>query len=188
MSWRPAGGIKLSRLPPIALSIALAGLPALAWSESSLQREERIKAALVFKLVKFVNWPAAAMSGREPIQICALGESRVGEALSAVDGKPARDRLAQFRKIAGLTVNEIKGCHVLYIPANAREIGNGLPGHLRGRGVLTVSDASDFARRGGMIGLVQNENKLSFEINLRSARESGIEPGAPLLELAVIIE
>ena len=166
----------------------LAGQPAVAWSESSLQREDRIKAALVFKLVKFVDWPAAAMSGREPIQICALGDSRVGEALAAVDGKPARDRLAQFRKITGLAMNEIKGCHVLYLPAQARELANGLPGHLRGRNVLTVSDAADFARRGGMIGLVQNENKLSFEINLRSAREGGLEPGAPLLELAVIIE
>lgn len=157
-------------------------------AETVVQREDRIKAALVFKLVKFVEWPAAAMNGKDPIQICALGDSKVGEALSAVDGKPARDRLAQFRRIGSLSPAEFKGCHVLYVPGGAREISVGVPFALRGRGVLTVSDAPDFVRRGGMIGLGQGENKLSFEINLRNTREGGLEPGAPLLELATIIE
>lgn len=181
-------GTAWPRLAYFFVAMSLAGWPMLGWSQNVLQREDRIKAALVFKLVKFVDWPATAMAGHDPLQICSLGESRVAEALATIDGKPIRDRQAQFRKIATLAVNEVRGCHVLYIPASARETSSNFTGILRGRNILTIGDAPDFARRGGMIGLIQSENKLSFEINLRVARESSLEPGAPLLELATVIE
>jgi hypothetical protein len=163
-------------------------LPATTAAQTVAQREDRIKAALVFKVIKFVDWPAAVLPDREPLQICALGTSPVGEALSAADGKAARDRFARFRRIDGLSAAETKGCHVLYLPGGARDNTSGLPALVRERGILTVSDRPDFARRGGMIGLIRAENRISFEINLRNAREGGIEPGAPLLELANIID
>jgi hypothetical protein len=171
-----------------ALAACLLVLSAGVMAETAPPREDRIKAALIFKLIKFVDWPAAALAGKDPLQICVLGDSPVGDALANVDGKPARDRLAQFRRVEALSLAETRSCHVLYIPAGTREIGGGVPAGLRGRSVLTVSDAPDFARRGGMIGLSRGENKMSFEINLRNARESGLEPGAPLLELATVVE
>lgn len=176
--------------PPTAIGLAALVLAhsAMVQADSAASREDRIKAALVFKLVKFVEWPAAMMAAKEPIQICSFGDSPVAEALAAVDGRPARDRTAQFRKLAGLSAAEVKGCHVLFIAGNAREIAGGMPPTVRGRGILTVSDGPDFARRGGMIGLARGENKVAFEINLRAARDSGLEPGAPLLELATIVE
>ncbi|MBL0124624.1 MAG: DUF4154 domain-containing protein [Betaproteobacteria bacterium] len=76
---------------------------------------------------------------------------------------------------------------VLYLPAGAREVSGNLPSTLRGRPLLTVSEATDFARHGGVIGLFRNENKLSFEINLRNAKEGSLNIGAPLPELATIV-
>ncbi len=172
----------------LALPVCLSVLSPVIHAETLGQREDRIKAALIFKLVKFVDWPVATLAGKDPLQICSLGSSGVGEALAAVDGKPARDRLAQFRKIGSLSSVDVKGCHVLFIPSGTNEIASGIASTLRGRPVLTISDAPDFARRGGMIGMIRGENKITFEINLRSARESGLEPGTPLLELATIIE
>lgn len=186
-----AGGFSfdlLRRLLRVTLAACLLLTAAGILADTPPQREDRIKAALIFKLVKFVDWPSAALPGKDALQICVLGASAVGEALASVDGKPARDRVAQFRKVDSLAAGETKGCHVLYIPAAAREIAGGVPAGLRGRAVLTVSDAPDFARRGGMIGLARGENKVSFEINLRNAREAGLEPGAPLLELATVVE
>ncbi|MEO8410530.1 MAG: YfiR family protein [Propionivibrio sp.] len=169
--------------------LSVGAFTALADGDGS--REERLKAALVFKLFKFVEWPAAAMPESEPVRLCVLGESAVGDALAGVDGKPVRDRLAQFHRIASLAPADVKGCHVLYIAASVREAmgGNGgMPAGLRNFPTLTVSDAPDFARHGGMIGLTRSENRLSFEINLRNAREYGLEPGAPLLEVATVVE
>ncbi len=171
-------------LTAFAVGLGMAGEP---YAETALQREDRIKAALIFKLVKFIDWPAQALAGKDPLQICALGSSAVGDALAVVDGRPARDRLAQFRRIGGLAAADVKSCHVLFIPAGSREMvaGTVVPKSL---GVLTISDAPDFARRGGMIGLVRDENKIGFEINLHTARDAGLAPGASLLELAIIVD
>lgn len=178
-----------TRITPGLLTATALLLSAVVHAEG-IQREDRIKAALVFKLVKFVEWPASALSGNMPLQLCAYGNSGVTEALAAADGKPARDRTARFRKLDSLAANDIKGCHVLFVAGGTRELLNGVPPALRprGTGLLTVSDHPEFARRGGMIGLAQGENKVTFEINLRTAREGGLEPGASLLELATIVD
>ena len=173
----------------ILIGLAVGGLFAAgALADAEVNREARIKAALVFKLVKFVRWPASAMSGKEAIRFCAFGDSAIGDLLAAVEGKPVRDRLAQFRLLKGLAVADIKDCHVLYVGAGAQEVSGSASPAWRTYPVLTISDAPDFSRGGGMIGLTSNQNKLSFEINLRVARESGLELDAPLLDLATVIE
>ena len=109
------------RAPLIARSRPLAGLAlaclltlsAGAAVDTPQQRENRIKAALIFKLVKFVEWPPTTLAGKDPLQICALGDSAVGESLAAADGKPVRDRLAHYRRIEGLSP---RGCEGLPRP------------------------------------------------------------------------
>lgn len=184
----PSFAVNFARVLVVALSACLLIQPKVSLGDTPAKREDRIKAALVFKLIKFVEWPAGAMGARDPIQICALGDSAVGDALAAVDAKPVRDRTALFRKINGLATADVRGCHALYVPAGSREISTSITPGFRGRGLLTISDAPDFARRGGMVGLAQGENRVAFEINLRAAREGGLEPAAPLLELSTVVE
>jgi hypothetical protein len=179
---------QLRRLAVFGLAGGLSLLMSLSLADAGISREDRIKAVLVFKLVKFVEWPVSVMPENAPIVICALGESPVGTALALTDGQTLGNRQVKFRRINGLLSPDVANCHVLYIPAGAREISGNLPNTLRGRPLLTVSEATDFARRGGLIGLFRSENRLSFEINLRNAKEGSLKIGAPLLELATIVE
>jgi hypothetical protein len=56
------------------------------------------------------------------------------------------------------------------------------------RAVLTISDMLEFNKRGGIINLVRQDNRIGFEIQLRNARELGLQIGAPLLELARVVD
>lgn len=158
-----------------------------AWSDT-VSREDQIKAALIFKLVRFVDWSPQALPAGSPMQFCVVGTGGVGEALASADGKPVRDRMLKYRRVEGLG-GDVRGCHVLFVSAGRDAVAS-IPSQLkqRGSGVLTISDQPDFARRGGMIGLTQGDNKVGFEINLRIAREAGVEPGASLLELAKVVD
>ncbi len=175
------------RAAAAAWAVALACLAGSAMADEAAQREARIKAALVFKIVKFVDWPAGTFGAGVPVRICTLGDSPVAQALSAVDGKPVRDRSAQIVRL-GSAPGDAAACHLLYVAPTSRDAVAGLQAALRGRAVLTVSDLPDFARRGGMIGMERDENRIAFEINLRAAREAGLAPAAPLLELARVVE
>jgi hypothetical protein len=53
--------------------------------------------------------------------------------------------------------------------------------------VLTVSDISDFARQGGMIGFVIEDGRVKIQINLQAVNNAGLKISAKLLEVAKII-
>jgi len=106
--------------------------------------------------------------------------------LAAIDGRVLRDRVARYRKVAAVTPTETRGCHVLFV--SSRDAAAAAIGMQRVHPVLTIGDVADFAVRGGVIGLVRHENRISFEINRRAARDSGLDIGAPLLELATVVD
>jgi hypothetical protein len=165
--------------------LALAGA---ARAEPNVPREERIKAVLLVKILKFVNWPASVMAAKDPLVICMMGESTMTEALSAAEGRLIGEHPIAQRRVSGLSPADLKGCHVYYLPAAGQRDWSTAVGALRGKPLLTVSDGSDFARKGGVIGLVRGENRIGFEVSLKTARENGLEIGAPLLELATLVD
>lgn len=170
------------------------GVCLLAWfcmgatSAYGVSKEDRIKAAIVYKLGKFIEWPATAFkSGSAPLAVCLLGDDPIAEVLS----KTKRPTV-QGHRIAVVTPGRgalaTSGCHILYIPDDATPELARVLDSLSGAPVLTVSDSRGFARRGGMIGLVRSGKRLRFEINPRAARQAGLKISAPLLELADIVE
>jgi hypothetical protein len=58
---------------------------------------------------------------------------------------------------------------------------------LRTSSILTVSDASDFTRLGGMIQFVLEGNKVRFEINLTAAQRASLSVSSELLKVATAI-
>ena len=53
--------------------------------------------------------------------------------------------------------------------------------------VLTVSDIENFAQSGGIIGFINIEDKVRFEINVNAAERADLEISAKLLNLAKIV-
>jgi hypothetical protein len=149
-------------------------------------REARIKAVLILRLLKFVDWPAESARSAETLQICTWGESPTEAALQSLQGQKIREREVRMRKL-GIPL-DTRGCHVLFVSDGVREV---TPSQLYSSGnsaVLTISDMPDFNKRGGIINLVPQDNRIGFEIQLRYAREHGLQIGAPLLELARVVD
>lgn len=72
-------------------------------------------------------------------------------------------------------------CHLVFITdSEERRVGLLLRG-LAGRSVLTVSDIDGFAEAGGRIGLVVDERRVRFDINLTSVQREGLRASSQLL-------
>lgn len=81
-------------------------------------------------------------------------------------------------------IGDFSGCDILYIPAtNESNIEN----IITARGLsetVTVSSVQRFILRGGMIGFVMDEeNRVKLEANLKNAKEKNIHIDAQLLEI-----
>lgn len=169
-----------------ALAVCLA-LGFGAQAKADLAREARIKAVLVIRLVKFVEWPGEARA--EPLNICTWGESSTTASLLSLQGQSVREREIRVRKLPISAAGpDSRSCQVLFVAENARDVS---PSVMYGSGnpaLLTISEMLDFNKRGGIISLVKLENRVAFDVHLRYAREAGLQIGAPLLQLARVVD
>jgi hypothetical protein len=58
---------------------------------------------------------------------------------------------------------------------------------LKGLPVLTIGETPGFARRGCIINLIVEDNKVRFEVNLDAAKQADLNVSSRLLALARII-
>ncbi|HEY8508099.1 MAG TPA: YfiR family protein, partial [Steroidobacteraceae bacterium] len=72
-------------------------------------------------------------------------------------------------------------CNVVYIEGHSHSVEAGAP-------ILTVSDARNFASRGGVIELFEQGNRLRFVVNVENARRAGLRISSMLLQLASRVE
>jgi hypothetical protein len=166
-----------SRPTFIALLAAHALATASAHADDVQRREDQFKAAYLFNFAKFVEWPNSA----DTLTVCFLGGEGVHEALaSGIDGKRVGARKLIARRLVQPTTAQ--DCEVLYADAASvnMTLAEGLP-------VLTVSDAPQFATKGGMVELFTENHRLRFVINVARAHKSGLRISSDLLKLAASV-
>jgi len=149
------------------------------------QAEYKIKGAYLYNFSRLVELPAEHFRDDNRYNLCIVGVDPFGDILAPlrqrrVDGRPlSLDYLRSKKKLAD--------CEMLFIPrSEEHKLDNWLK-LASAFSILTVSDINDFAHRGGMIGLVTRNNRVTFEINNLAAQRCNIAISAKLLELGSIV-
>lgn len=156
-----------------AFALAAAG-PAMAVDDSA-----RLKAALIFNVLRFVEFANVSASG--PVRLCLPRGVEGRSALAALDGRSLGDRTIAVRTT---DPGSAQGCDAIYLgSADAGEVRQ-----VRRDGLLIIGDGPTFIGAGGTIGLVRMGNQVRFEVNNRAARQSGITVSSKILRLAARIE
>jgi hypothetical protein len=148
--------------------------------------ELQIESAYVFNFIKFVEWPLDTIQSGDKIRLCVLGNNELHASLSTLNGRKAGAYELQIMPRTGSS-EDLGACHVLYIDEQEQRRLVPILKSLENKPVLTISDIPNFAGRGGNIGLLFRENKVLFEINLASARKSGLRMSSQMLNLAANI-
>lgn len=170
----------------VAMLFALVSAASISRAEPSPPREYQVKAAFLYTLLKFVEWPDGVAAGASPpLCIAILGQDPFGDDLEAVKGKSAKGRpvvIKHYRR-----VEEVKECDLLFISSSERGRLARILRQLLGSPILTVADQEGFCEAGGMINLITVKNRVAFEINLAAAQRAGLRISSQLLKLARIV-
>jgi hypothetical protein len=163
-------------------------IPRIAAGQKDSAGEYELKAAMLYNLTLFVEWPASAYPDPQaPILLCILGRDPFGSSLtSTVSQKTAKGRSVLIRHLQN--DNEIRGCHVLYISSSERKTAAQIFSTLNGSSVLTVGEMTQFAAHGGMIQFSLEDQRVRFDINLDAASRAGLKISSKLLVLAQIVK
>jgi len=161
--------------------LATALSPRAARADASL--EYPAKAAIVYHTTQFTEWPAHAFAGpKAPIVVALVGDDVFRGALeAALKDKTASGRPLLYRHFPH--AGAVGDCHVLVVSPAEKDIAAAL-GKVKGKPVLTISDAPDFLAAGGMMRTFIQDNKPRFELRPKAADAVGLKLSAKLLRLA----
>jgi hypothetical protein len=151
-------------------------------------RVSQLKAVFLFNFAQFTEWPPEAfVEKEEPMVIGILGSDPFGDALDAtVHNEVVRGRHLVVRRYK--SVADTRGAHILYIgQSEASRLGQALNA-LKGKPILTVSDIEGAARRGIMIGFINDHSRIRFQINPNAAKTANLTLSSKLLRVADIVE
>jgi hypothetical protein len=73
---------------------------------------------------------------------------------------------------------------MLFIASSERYRLQTLLSEAHRQGIMTIGDMRDFARLGGIIGLLTIDNRIAFDLNLSAAGKASISFSSHLLKLA----
>ncbi|HUA91661.1 MAG TPA: YfiR family protein [Terracidiphilus sp.] len=149
--------------------------------------ETDLKAVYLLNFGKFVRLSGSAASSRPPtFNICVLGHDLIGHALDDVTAHESIDKRA-VRVVRISDAYRATGCQVLYISPDE---GDGIPADLAALGnadILTVSDAPDFLKDGGMIQFVTQQRHVRFAVNLNAVNRTHLVLSSELLRVALSV-
>ncbi len=170
--------ILFQRIVGVGLLLGVLGFfspPASAEDEA----DAGIKATYLHNFTKFIEWPALV---NDTIHICVVGSEPIVNKLGEIASRDLKGHALQIW--SGLDDPQI--CQILFISRAEKNLG-GLMDQVRGKEVLTVSDAEGFARQGGGIGFYSDGNQIKLEINAEATQNAHLRINAMLMEIARIV-
>ena len=170
----------------LACALLLLGPHARPAEEAPLS-EYQVKAALLLNFVRYSDWPVGAFAKtNSPYVIGIVGRDPFGADLEkAFEGKTNKGRPFLLKRVS--SDQEIRVCHLLFVPSSERRRSRDLLEKLQGAPVLTVGESSDFLDQGGVINLLLKNGSVPFEINLEPARIARLKLDANLLKVAASV-
>jgi hypothetical protein len=165
--------------------MALLLITARCWAGAPSEYE--VKAVFLFNFAQFVEWPAAAFpDARSPFVIGVLGQDPFGPQLDAVvHGETIDHRTLVIERYR--TIAELHNCNILFIARTQLAQLPHILEALKGRSVLTVTDADDDDPSGVMIQLVNRSNRIKLRIDVAAARAGNLVISSKLLRPAEIV-
>jgi hypothetical protein len=175
------------RIVPVVFCLLQIMIPGTAGGQEDSVDEYKLKAAMLYHLTRFVEWPPSSYLDRHsPILLCILGRDPFANSInSTLPEETDNGRLVLIRHLQ--SDKEIPGCHILYISSSERKTAAHIFSTLNGSSILTVGEMAQFAAHGGIIQFSLEEQHVRFDINLDAASRAGLKISSKLLALAQIV-
>ncbi len=157
-------------------------------AEEKRHTEYEVKAAILYKLTKFIDWSCTEIEGegKGDFRVGVLGEDPFGELL---------DKTLKNQKVGGRRIRiaraaraeDLRACRIVFVSRSEQDRFREIAKELAEYCTLTVADGEGFAEQGGMVNLLRKGDKIGFEINVDATKAAGLEVNSQLLKLARIV-
>jgi hypothetical protein len=164
--------------------VAWGGRENAAWAEPRWAGEYELKAAFVYNLISFVDWPQGALGDR--VVVGFAGEGPMNEILTRffqdkrIGPRPVEVRIVRTRA-------ELRACNVLLLGYPDATRQREALKYVEATSVLTVGDGKEFVQMGGIVAFVARANAFQLAINARAAERAQLQISAKLMKMSELV-
>jgi hypothetical protein len=147
------------------------------------QSEETLKSQFILNFARFTTWPSAAFaSPSSPLVVGFVSTPELAEAFDKIaTGKNINGRELKVKKFDSASAID-DSCQMIVAAPGAQS--RAVAARIKGKHVLLVGQDGGFLDAGGIINLIVDGGKISFEVNLATARAASLELDQKLRALA----
>ncbi|WP_235557228.1 YfiR family protein [Methyloglobulus morosus] len=170
-------------IPAIVLLYAVL-LPVLATSQGlAMENPNKVKAAFLRNFAHYVTWPNNVFpNSSSPWHIGILGQDPFGDVLeTTLEGRTEQGR--GFEVFRADRLDELPSCQIIFLAYNDVAERRAALVVLKDKPVLTVGDAPEFLREGGVIQF-QVGDRVQMSINLDQSRAVSLAIQTKMLEVS----
>lgn len=168
--------------------VTAVGLPAAATIDMEAPHDYQVEAAMLYKFLAYVEWPATAFADdQSPYRIAVFGASDIEQELRQITA----DRTVNNRRIEVIKVSRIKQIdnpHMLFVDSRAEKYLPRLAKLARERSFLIITENDVELKEGSAINLRLVDGRIGFDVSLSDANKSNIKLSARLLSVASSVE
>lgn len=143
-------------------------------------KSSEVKAVFIYKFLKFIEWPE--IEEKSTINICTVGNEEINESIDVINSMMHEQKKINVQKKT--KKKNLANCKVIFLgeiePGQTKKILK----FSKENSILTISQKKGFLEKGGIINFLIINNRVNFEINNKSAKESGIKISSKLLRTA----
>lgn len=146
--------------------------------------EQQIKAAFLYKFCLYTEWPPQAFSQlNSPFVFGIIAPAPfVRELGTVVKGRTVNHRPIEIRELGD--ADDLSGIHAIFLADTDTQAMRRLQPRANGRPLLVVTESENGLDDGATINFTLNNNRVSFEVALDTARQQGLHLSAEMLKVA----
>lgn len=168
----------------LCFALCLYFAPNLAYCASL--REQKIKSAIAFSIVKFIEWPSVDNSPKTSLRICTLEDAELNASIKEIfDGKVINNLPVNYLEISDLQITKKNNCDIVFIGSDVRERNSaaisGIPG-----AVLSICEVDVVEWNGCIAQIFPSDNRAKIAFDLKRASHAGLRIGSELLAVAIV--
>ena len=141
--------------------------------------DSQLTARIVSSLVQYLKWKERDYKNN--VTICTLGLDGVGNAIQRLG-------LSNIKVINQPDLSALVGCHIVYISITEQENLSELLWKIKQYQIVSVSQMPGFVEAGGTIQIMTEVNKLSFKVNVTTAKNAKVVIDPDLMNDAGIVQ
>lgn len=150
--------------------------------------EEQVKAAMLFKFLSYIDWPATTFTAPESAyRVWVLGAESIEEELRLVSA----ERSVNQRPVDVLGTNSLRNIerpHVVFVGHGYEKYLPKLAHMARKESFVIITERSAGLAHGSTINLRLLDGRMRFDVSLDSAHSNGLKLSARLLSVASSVQ